>query len=119
MATRTSTRQGAYFLVTGVWPILHYRSFVAVTGEKTDAWLAKTTGGLIAAIGLALVQGGRGRGHEESLVTLGLGSALVLGIADVWYVARGRISAAYLVDALAEASFVCRWAKSALGGRRR
>ena len=28
--------QGAYFLVTGVWPLVSIRSFQAVTGKKTD-----------------------------------------------------------------------------------
>jgi hypothetical protein len=28
--------QGAYFLVTGVWPLVHMPSFLAVTGPKTD-----------------------------------------------------------------------------------
>jgi hypothetical protein len=30
--------QGVYFLLTGVWPIVHLPSFLAVTGPKTDLW---------------------------------------------------------------------------------
>lgn len=56
--------QGAYFLVTGVWPLVSIRTFVLVTGPKTDHlptgresdhWLVLTAGVLITAIGLALL----------------------------------------------------------------
>jgi hypothetical protein len=42
--------QGIYFLATGVWPLLSMRTFLAVTGLKTDLWLVKKVG-LILAIG--------------------------------------------------------------------
>ena len=47
--------QGSYFLLTGVWPLLHMRSFLAVTGPKTDLWLVETVGVLVAAIGAGLL----------------------------------------------------------------
>ena len=41
--------QGGYFAVTGVWPLLHMRSFRYVTGGKKvrERWLVKTVGALI------------------------------------------------------------------------
>jgi hypothetical protein len=50
--------QGTYFLLTGVWPLLHMRSFLTVTGPKTDLWLAAidviyVTRGVISRIYLA------------------------------------------------------------------
>ena len=33
--------QGALYVVTGVWPLLHMASFEAVTGPKTDDWLVR------------------------------------------------------------------------------
>ena len=47
--------QGGYFLITGVWPLIAMPSFEAVTGPKTDDWLVKTVGGLIAAIAAVLL----------------------------------------------------------------
>jgi hypothetical protein len=56
--------QGLYFLITGVWPIVHIDSFLAVTGPKTDHlntelgdhWLVITVGALIAAIAASLLR---------------------------------------------------------------
>ena len=107
--------QGAYFLVTGLWPILHMRSFEAITGPKFDRWLVKTTGGLIAAVGLALLAGARDRTRTVSV--LGAGSACALGAADVVYVSRNRIPPVYLLDAAVEVGLLLAWLTGGRGRR--
>ena len=42
--------QAVYYILTGVWPLVHIRSFMAVTGPKTDLWLARTTGAAISPL---------------------------------------------------------------------
>ncbi len=49
--------QGAFWLASGAWPLVHYPSFEAVTGPKEDDWLVKTIGGLIAVVGATLLRG--------------------------------------------------------------
>jgi hypothetical protein len=49
---------------------------------------------------------------------LGLGSALVLGISDVLFAARGRISKIYLADAAAEGAAIASWLVTEAGTRR-
>lgn len=101
--------QGIFYVATGLWPILHLRSFEAVTGRKRDKWLVQTMGGLIAAVGVALITGSRER-PTRALRWLGVGSALALGAADVVFALRGRIPKRYLVDAAAEGLIVGGWA---------
>jgi hypothetical protein len=108
--------QGAFFVTTGLWPILHMRSFEAVTGPKTDKWLVKTLGGLIAAVGGAVVVGGSER--ARMLPMLGAGAAVALGAADVVYVAKKRISPVYLLDAVAEAGLIGAWLLATCRARR-
>jgi hypothetical protein len=43
-----------YLVATGVWPLLHRKSFEALTGRKKDFWLVRTVGGLAGACGLTL-----------------------------------------------------------------
>jgi hypothetical protein len=101
--------QGAYFLIAGVWPLVHIDSFLAVTGPKTDIWLVKTVGLLIAVVGLALfVAGIRWRVSLEILL-LAVGSAAALGAIEIVYVMKGRISAVYLLDAIIELVLVAWW----------
>jgi hypothetical protein len=47
--------QGIYFFITGIWPILSIQTFLLVTGPKTDLWLVKTVGIVLATIGATLV----------------------------------------------------------------
>lgn len=101
--------QGAYFLLTGVWPLVDMRSFEAVTGPKVDRWLVRTVGVLVAAIGGALVAASRRRRVPAEVAGLAVASAVGLAAIDAVYVARGRIARIYLLDAAAEAALVAAW----------
>ena len=97
--------QAAYYLATGIWPLLHRRSFEAVTGPKVDFWLVRTVGVTVAAIGAGLALSvRRGRPTGDMRVTALLAAAGLAGI-DVVYVLRGRISRVYLLDAAIEVAF--------------
>jgi hypothetical protein len=102
--------QGIFYVATGLWPVLHLRSFERVTGPKVDKWLVRTFGGLVAAIGAALIAGAFEDRRSRALAILGVGSALALGAADVVYAGRGRISRVYFGDAAAEAAVAATWA---------
>jgi hypothetical protein len=107
--------QGAYFALTGLWGLFHYRSFQAVTGPKVDVWLVKTVSVLVTAIGAALILDRR-RADSPGIVSMAMGSAFGLAGVDVYYAAKGRISKIYLLDALAELLLVGGWV-SALRAR--
>lgn len=70
--------QGAYYALTGLWPLFSVRTFQRVTGPKSDLWLVKTAGLLIAAIAAIavplLAAGAQGRVSPE-IVLLSAGSA--------------------------------------------
>lgn len=102
--------QGVFYVTTGLWPIVHLRSFEAVTGPKFDKWLARTMGGLITVVGAALIAGSFERRPSRAIRLLGLGSALALGLADVIHAARHKGSKAYLGDAVAEGALAASWA---------
>jgi hypothetical protein len=101
--------QGLYFFVTGVWPILSMRTFLAVTGPKTDLWLVKTVGVILAVIGAVLIYAQRSAQINPSLILLAIGSALGLAIIEFVYVAKRVISPIYLGDAFAELILIGWW----------
>ncbi len=111
----TAAGQGAFWLAMGLWPLVHYRSFEAVTGPKEDDWLVKTIGGLIAVVGGTLLASARRRDPTPEAAVLGAAGAAALALADLRFVARGRISKIYLLDVLAEAPFLAGWMAFALG----
>lgn len=102
--------QGLYFAATGLWPIVHLRSFEAVTGPKPEGWLVKTVGALLAVMGAGLVASSRRRRVTRDWALLAAGGAAALATVDVWYAGvRRRISPVYLADAPIEGALAAGW----------
>ena len=100
MDRSTITRfQGVYYLLTGLWPLVHFASFEALSGRKRDRWLVRTVALLAVAIGVVLV-----RRPDESGALADL-SAGAFAMADVMAVGAGQLPT-YLGDAVVEAAFV-------------
>ena len=101
--------QGVFYLATGVWPLLDIVSFQMITGPKTDLWLVRTVGVLVAVIGIVLLSAARRRRVTEETVLLAAGSALGLAAIDLVYALSGRISTVYLADAVVELGLAALW----------
>jgi hypothetical protein len=101
--------QGIYFFVSGIWPILSMRTFLAVTGPKTDLWLVKTVGIILAVIGVVLIFSQVNAQINLSIIILAIGSALSLAIVEFIYVAKQVISPIYLGDAILELILIGWW----------
>jgi len=115
---RVALIQGVFYLATGFWSIFDIDSFQAVTGPKTDLWLVRTVGALVAVIGLVLISAARLRRVTDEIVLLGIGSALALSCIDLIYALSGQISAIYLADAAAEIGLAALWGIGRLRGSR-
>ena len=112
--------QAAYYIASGLFPLVSMRAFEAITGPKVDRWLVKTVGLLVTVIGGALGLAARRRHFTPEVVLVAAGSAGALAAIDVVYVAKRRISPVYLLDALAElwllAGWLRHWRQTAVRG---
>ena len=90
--------QGIYYLMTGLWPLLHLQSFLWVTGPKQDVWLVKLVGLLAITIGANLL--------ARQSVLLACMTALSFAAIDTFYAFNGTISQAYLIDATIQLIFI-------------
>ena len=102
--------QGLYFLVTGVWPLLSMRTFLLVTGHKTDLWLVKTVGVILAVIGAVLLFAWATGAINPPVIALAIGAGLGLAIIEIVYVSKSVISVIYLGDAVVEILLAVWWA---------
>lgn len=102
--------QGLYYACSALWPLLHYRSFEAVTGKKTDVWLVKTVATFILVIATVITAGASWwRGAGAVLACL---SCVAFIVIDTWYGLRRVISRVYLLDAALEAVLLVAWARA-------
>ena len=97
----------AYFVTTGVWPLVHRASFERVTGKKEDFWLVRTVGGLAAAAGLSMGVAVWRCSKPPETVALALASGLVFALADLR--AARTESRLYLADAILQVAFAPAW----------
>ena len=110
---RLALLQGVFYITTGIWPIVHMKSFEAVSGPKVDKWLVRTAGVLITSIGVSLMFAGLKKRVTPEVKLLAVTSALGLTGIDVVYVSKRRISKIYLLDAATEIALVAAWGLSA------
>jgi len=101
--------QAAYYLVTGIWPLVSIGTFQKVTGPKTDLWLVKTVGVIVAVIGGVIGSAALRQNKSAEIPMLAIGSAVGLIGIDVIYVAKRRIAPIYLLDALGELVLIGGW----------
>lgn len=100
---------GLYFFITGIWPILHMPSFIAITGPKTDLWLVRTVGMLVLAIGIGLMMSALRKFITLPVIVIGTGAAFGFTLIDIIYVVQNVISPIYLLDACIEIIFLVLW----------
>src|SRR5512142_292348 len=105
----TALGQGLYYGLTGLWPLLSMKTFLAVTGPKTDLWLVKTVGIILAIIGVVLIFSQVDAQINLSIIILAIGSAFSLAIVEFIYVAKKVISPIYLGDAILELILIGWW----------
>lgn len=107
--TILAAAQGIYFLLTGIWPLVHIESFIDVTGYKTDLWLVKTVGALVLPMSFTLLYMAWRAKDRTPAIILGMGSALAFIIIDCYYALNDTIRDIYLADAAAEAVIFFAW----------
>ena len=107
---RSLLAQGAYYLATGAAPFASRRGFEAVTGPKREWWLVETVGLLVTAVGAGLIAAAARDRVTPELTAIAAGCAGGLAAIDIVYVARRRISLAYLADAAVELALLAAYA---------
>jgi len=101
--------QGSYFLITGIWSLIHIDSFQRVTGRKTDLWLVKTVGILVSAIGAGLILAGVTQQFDSGLIFIAMASTIGLIGIELVYIYEDVISPIYGIDAVIEVGFLIWW----------
>jgi hypothetical protein len=99
-----------YILITAIWPIIDIKSFMDVTGYKTDIWLVKTVGALLIPVALAMLSYWSISTFKLPATILGGCTGISFITIDCYYALTNVISDIYLADALIELIFLVGWA---------
>jgi hypothetical protein len=96
--------QGAFYLASGLWPILHRRSFEKVTGPRNDRLLVNALGAAVTVLGASLVLGAFRSSSRPALLSSGAGTSMALAAADTLYGGKTRFRPSRIIDTIAEAA---------------
>ncbi|KAA9345679.1 hypothetical protein [Adhaeribacter soli] len=100
---------GIFYFLTGIWPVVHIHSFMAVTGPKNDIWLVKTVGLTIVACSLGMIGASFRKYVQPDVILIVLGFAAFLTLIDIYYTMTDVIAPVYLADAAVEMLFILAW----------
>jgi hypothetical protein len=103
--------QGVYYVVSGLWPVVHASSYQHYTGghDLTDLWLLRTLGAVLAVVGLSLLWAVRRRSVAPEAVIMAGGVAAVLAIMDMANIAVKAYPPIYCIDCLIQVGFLFGW----------
>lgn len=101
--------QGIYFLITSVWPLVHLKSFLYVTGPKTDIWLVQTVAILILPYSILFFYIAFTKKILQVYAVIGSICSLGLGAIELYYYLQGTLKWVYFVDAIIEICFFIYW----------
>src|SRR4051794_1941176 len=101
--------QGMFNIASGLWPLIHLRSFEAVFGPKSERWLVRTVAGLLLGNGVAQVRFRRSATGVAHARQIGVATAVTLAAIDLTYAPTGRISKMYLLDGAVEVAWITAW----------
>lgn len=96
---------GIYYAIAGIWPLLHLKSFLLVTGSKRDLWLVKQVGLLAFAAAIVMFVG-YNSSIDNVLYVHVIAFPITFLIVDVYYSLKGIISNVYLVDAMIQLALI-------------
>ena len=98
-----------YYFTTGIWPLIDIKSFMKVTGPKTDVWLVKTVGLLLAGVSVCLVVYFFMKADQSVIGTLAAVCSICLAGIDFYYAGKKVISPVYLIDGIIQVIFFIAW----------
>ena len=101
--------QGIYYLITGIWPLVSMKTFLIVTGPKTDLWLVLVVGSLIFINGATFLFSALFQKRNIAIALLAAAMALALAVLEIIFYVKGIISAVYLLDSGLELCVFILW----------
>jgi len=107
--TRLSLVQGIYTLLTALWALVDIKSFMEVTGPKTDVWLVKTVAVLLLPIAVCFLWNLFFKTDRLLVIIIGIMSSAGLAFIDFHYTKNGTIKWIYKADGYLQLLFLLVW----------
>ena len=102
-AQRAGQMQGGYYLLGGLWRLLHPRSFERIAGPKPDQFQTDVSAALFTAVGAALIAGTMKSAPHGPVRVLAISAPVAVAIIDLRH--RQQIRGLFRLEAALEIAF--------------
>jgi hypothetical protein len=102
---RALTAQGVYYLLAGLWPLVHFGSFADAVALLINPFQAQTFGAVIAVVGSSLIEACRRGPPAAKPTALGIGIAGAIALVSLLWLPRQGGWSALWIDLAFEVTF--------------
>ena len=90
--------QGAYYMLIGAWPLIHFPSFARFVGLPVNPFQAHAFGALLVVVGGVLLESVRRETSEALATLLGLAAAAAIALVEAMWLPRFGIMTPLWID---------------------
>lgn len=94
--------QGVYYVVTGLWPLLHFSSFARVVAFQVNAFQAQAFAALMLVVGGCLLEAARREPPGPFPTLLGIGVAGAIAVVSLVWLPRLAVASGLWLDLAVE-----------------
>jgi len=94
--------QGAYYVLTGLWPLVHFSSFATVMSQHINPFQAQAFGAVIAVLGGSLMEAARREPPGPFPTLLGAAIASAIALVSLWWLPRLAATSILWIDLVLE-----------------
>jgi hypothetical protein len=97
--------QGAYYVLTGVWPLVHFPSFADAVALRINPFQAQSFAAVIIVVGGSLIEAARREPPGPFPTMLGAATAAAIALISLWWLPRLGTASILWIDVLVEVAF--------------
>ena len=109
--------QGMYIFLTALWALVDIKSFMIITGPKTDIWLVKTVAVSLISISLFFILSSA-KSEDPAVSFAAFVFSFGFGYLDFFYSMNNTIRWVYAIDGIIESLFGLLWLYFIFSGKK-
>ncbi len=99
---RVVLAQGAYYILAGVWPLLHFSSYARIVAVDVNPFQAQVFAGMLIVIGAALIEAARREPPGPFPTLLGAAVAGAIALVSLIWLPRLGVASGLWIDLIVE-----------------
>lgn len=97
--------QGAYYIITGLWPLLHFSSFASLVAFRVNPFQAHVFAAVIIVVGGSLLEAARREPPGPFPTILGIAVASAIALVSLVWLPRLAVASLLWADLAVEVAF--------------